>query len=151
MKAIYNWALDNELIDHSPRLKALKKVTPQKTERPTFTSSQIRALLEHASVQMKGMIWLGLNCGCGCTDCAELRWKNLDLENARVTFPRGKTGIGRNLPLWPETVQALPAVPKRGELVFYTHSGNPWVRTISSKQEDGTTKYTQDGAVTKEF
>ena len=151
VKAMYNWALDNEIIDHSPRLKALKKVTPQKTERPTFTASQIRTLLEHANVQMKGMIWLGLNCGFGCTDCAELRWKNLDLENARVTFPRGKTGIGRNLPLWPETVQALQAVPKRGELVFYTHSGNPWVRTISSKQEDGTTKYTQDGAVTKEF
>jgi hypothetical protein len=24
---------------------------------------------------------------------------NLDIEHSRVTFPRGKTGIGRNLPL----------------------------------------------------
>jgi integrase len=151
VKAMYNWALDNELIDRSPRLRALKKVTPQKAERPTFTASQIWRLLEHAGVQMRGMIWLGLNCGFGCTDCAELRWKNLDLVNARVTFPRGKTGIGRNLPLWPETVQALQVVPNCGELVFYTHSGNPWVRTISSRQEDGTTKYTKDDAVTKEF
>jgi integrase len=151
VKAMYNWALDNELIDRSPRLRALKKVTPQKAERPTFTASQIWTLLEDAGVQMRGMIWLGLNCGFGCTDCAELRWKNLDLVNARVTFPRGKTGIGRNLPLWPETVQALQAVPNCGELVFHTHSGNPWVRTISSRQEDGTTKYTKDDAVTKEF
>jgi len=151
VKAMYNWALDNEIIGHSPRLKALKKVTPQKAERPTFTASQIRALLEGASVQMRGMIWLGLNCGFGCTDCAELKWRNLDLANARVTFPRGKTGIGRNLPLWPETVQALQAVSKRGDLVFYTHAGNPWVRTISTKQKDGTTKYTNDGAITKEF
>jgi integrase len=151
VKAMYNWALDNEIIDRSPRLKALKKVTPQKAEKPTFTPPQIQALLQDAGVQMKAMIWLGLNCGFGCTDCAELRWKNLDLDHGRVTFPRGKTGIGRNLPLWPETVQALQAVPRQGELVFSTHSGNPWVRTISSKQEDGTTKYTKNDAVTKEF
>jgi integrase len=30
VKAMYNWALGNEIIDCSPRLKALKKVTPQK-------------------------------------------------------------------------------------------------------------------------
>ncbi|HNS22426.1 MAG TPA: tyrosine-type recombinase/integrase [Sedimentisphaerales bacterium] len=151
VKAMYNWALDNEIIDHSPRLKALKKVTPQKTEKPTFTSSQVRALLQNAGVQMNAMIWLGLNCGFGCTDCAELKWKNVDLDQGRVTYPRGKTGIGRNLPLWPETVQALLAVPRQGELVFYTRSGNPWVRTMSNKQEDGTIKYTKDDAVTKEF
>jgi integrase len=151
VKAMYNWALDNEIIDHSPRLKALKKVTPQKTEKPTFTPSQVRELLQNAGVQMNAMIWLGLNCGFGCTDCAELKWKNVDLDQGRVTYPRGKTGIGRNLPLWPETVQALLAVPRQGELVFYTRSGNPWVRTMSNKQEDGTIKYTKDDAVTKEF
>ena len=97
------------------------------------------------------MIWLGLNCGFGCTDCAELRWGNLDLKNARVCFPRGKTGIGRNLPLWPETVHALQKVPKSGELVFYTSKGNPWVRTIQSVDKNGKVKYTKDYAISKEF
>jgi integrase len=104
VKAMYNWALDNEMISNSPRLKAVKKITSPKQERPTFTVTQIQVLLQNASPQMKAMIWLGLNCGFGCTDCAELRWKNLDLKNARVNFPRGKTGIGRNHPLWPEIV-----------------------------------------------
>jgi len=151
VKAMYNWAMDNEIIDDSPRLRAIKKITPKKEARPTFTEQQIQSLLQNASTQMKAMIWLGLNCGFGCTDCAELKWSNLDLENARVKFPRGKTGIDRNLPLWPETVQALRQVPKRGELVFYTHRGNPWVRTIRSVEQDGTEKYTKDDAVTKEF
>jgi integrase len=100
---------------------------------------------------MKAMIWVGLNCGFGCTDCAELEWKHLDLENGRVNFPRGKTGIGRNLPLWPETMQALKDVPKSGELVFCTSRGNPWVRTIRTVNENGTDKYTKDDAVSKEF
>jgi len=151
VKAMYNWALDNEILDYSPRFKAVKKIMPPKQEKPTFTISQIHLLLEIADIQMKTMIWLGLNCGFGCTDCAELKWKNLDLKNGRVCFPRSKTGVDRNLPLWPETIMALGKVSKKGELVFYTQRGNPWVRTILSKKEDETQKYTKDDAVTKAF
>ena len=151
IKAMYNWALDNEIIDNSPRLKAVKKIKSQKEDKPTFTMWQIQQLLANASIQMKAMIWLGLNCGFGCTDCAELKWKNLDLKNGRVNFPRGKTGIGRNLPLWSETVMALKEVPKQGELVFYTWRGNPWVRTIRAVEKDVTEKYTKDDSVSKEF
>jgi len=151
VKAMYNWAVDNEIIDDSPRLRAVKKVTPQKGEKPTFTTHQIRTLLEIANVQMKAMIWLGLNCGFGCTDCAELKWKNLDIENGRVRFPRGKTGVERNLSLCPETVRALTEIPKKSELVFYTRRGNPWVRATRNKEGDGNEKYTKDDAVTKEF
>jgi len=154
VKAMYNWAMDNEIIDHSPRLKAVKKITPKKEERPTFTEHQIRDLLETANIQMKAMIWLGLNCGFGCTDCAELKWKDLDLKNSRVRFPRGKTGVERNLPLWPETILALKEIPNIGELVFYTRRGNPWVRATFSereKRENGNEKYSKDDAVTKEF
>jgi len=151
VKAMFHWAVDNEIIDHSPRLRAVKKITPKKGDRPTFTEHQIQTLLEFANIQMKAMIWLGLNCGFGCTDCAELKWKDLDLENGRVRFPRGKTGIDRNLPLWPETIQALREIPHKGELVFYTQRGNPWVRAIRRKEKDGTEKYTKDDAISKEF
>jgi len=73
------------------------------------------------------------------------------LKNGRVNFPRGKTGISRNLPLWPETVQAIKDVPKKGDLIFYTRRGNPWVRSIRSPEKDGTEKYTKNDAVSKEF
>jgi len=151
VKAMYNWALEDEIIDNIPNLKAVKKVTISKTEKPTFSVPQIQKLVEYADIQMKAMIWLGLNCGFGCTDCAELRWKNLDLENGRVCFPRGKTGVNRNLPLWPETIQALREVPKSGELVFYTAKGNPWVRAIRGVDKFGREKYTKEDAVTKQF
>jgi len=97
------------------------------------------------------MILLGLNCGFGCTDCAEIQWKNLDLKNGRVSFPRGKTEVARNLPLWPETVCALKKVLKLGELVFYTSKGNLWVRTIRSVNKHGRERYTKEDTVTKQF
>jgi integrase len=151
VKAMYNWALDNEVIVNAPRLKAVKKVTPPKREKPTFTVSQIHKILHNASPQMKAMIWLGLNCGFGCTDCAELKWKNVDLQNGRVDFPRGKTGIGRNLPLWSETVRALNEIPVSGELVFYTRKGNPWVRIVKGVGKGGKEKYKKTNNVSKEF
>ncbi|MFC1764560.1 tyrosine-type recombinase/integrase [Planctomycetota bacterium] len=151
IKALYNWALENEIMDNVPNLKAVKKIANPRNDKPTFTLQQTQKLLQNASTQMKAMIWLGLNCGFGCTDCSQLKWKNLDLQNSRVDFPRGKTGIDRNLPLWPETVQALAKTPKQGDLVFYTQRGNPWVRTIRSVKEDGTDKYVKDDAISKEF
>jgi len=151
IKAMYNWAIDNEIISTVPNLKAIKKTSPTKIEKPIFTIEQIEKLLDCANEQMSAMILLGLNCGFGCTDCAEIQWKNLDLKNGRVSFPRGKTGIARNLPLWPETVCALKKVPKLGELVFYTSKGNPWVRAIRSVDKHGREKYTKEDAVTKQF
>ena len=118
VKTMYNWALDNEVIDNAPGLKAVEKVTARKQKRPTFAASQIHKMLQNAIAEMKAMIWLGLNCGFGCTDCGELKWKNVDLQNGRVDFPRGKTPVGRNLPLWSETVRALKEIPVSGELVL---------------------------------
>ena len=151
VKAMYNWALDNEVIDNAPRLKAVKKVTSTKEEKSTFTMSQVQKMLQNATPQMKAMIWLGLNCGFGCTDCAELMWKNIDLPNRRVDFPRGKTGVRRNLPLWPETVRALSEVSVSGELVFCTRKGNPWVKTEKGIGKDGKEKYKKTNNVSKEF
>ena len=151
VKSMYHWGLENEVIDVAPRLRAIKKTTPKKNERPIFTEVQINKLLETASEQMKAMILLGLNCGFGCTDCAELRWKHLDLKNGRVSFPRGKTGVRRNLPLWPETIEALKALPKRGELVFYTKRGNPWVRAIKAVDDDGSVRYSNNNEISKAF
>jgi integrase len=151
VKAMYNWALDNEIIEFAPRLKAVKKITSSKQEKPTFTMSEIQKLLRHASTQMKAMIWLGLNCGFGCTDCAELKWNDLDLANGRVKLARKKTGISRNLPLWPETIQSLAKIPKSGKLVFYALRDKPLIRTTCYINEDGSNKYCSFNLVTSRF
>ncbi|MFA6186333.1 MAG: tyrosine-type recombinase/integrase [Phycisphaerae bacterium] len=149
--SMYNWALNNEILDKIPNLKAIEKIAIHKIERPIFETSDIEKLISYANPQMKAMILLGLNCGFGCTDCAELKWDNLDLKNMRVNFPRGKTGVGRNLVLWPETVEALKDIPENGELVFHTAQGNLWVRAIEGVDKYGNKKFTKEDAVSKQF
>ncbi|HEX2953089.1 MAG TPA: tyrosine-type recombinase/integrase [Bacillota bacterium] len=150
LKAVFNWAIDNEVIEKCPKLRVLKKVPLTKEDRAVFTPNQIKTLLEKSSPQMKAMIMLGLNCGFGCTDCGELRWSSLDLDKRRVCFPRSKTGVGRNLPLWPETIDAIKGLGKKSEYVFLTRCGHPWVRTIT-KTKNGEPHMVSDNAVSKVF
>jgi integrase len=102
-----------------------------------FTPAEIHGLLKHASVPMKAMILLGINCGMGNTDVAELRMGAIDLKKGVIAYPRPKTGVDRRAPLWKETVAALkaaiaarpePASKDHEGLLFITRWGNPWIQ-----------------------
>lgn len=151
MKAMFHWARRNEILENVPNIDAISKGKVVHRERFTFDSEQITKLLSLADAKMRAMIWLGLNCGFGCTDCARLKWKHLDFEGGRVQLARNKTGVPRNLPLWPETMDALRKVPRSGQLVFYTAEGHPWIRTLAKTEGDGSREYTTVNAVTSMF
>jgi integrase len=100
-----------------------------------FQPSEIRHVLEAASLQLRAMIYLGINCGFGNTDCATLPFDQLDLNAGWHTYWRPKTHNPRRCPLWPETIAAMKAAiehrpdPKTREaerLVFVTKYGNAW-------------------------
>lgn len=151
VKAMFNWAQDNEILGSIPNLKAIKKITSSRTDKHIFSDAEIKELLCFANQNLKAMILLGLNCGFGCTDCAELKWENIDFENARILFARTKTGVNRNLPLWQETVKALQKVPVRGVFVFITKQGHKYVRVERKEGDDGSVKMLNYNIVSKEF
>jgi len=151
MKAMFHWARKNDVVENIPNIDAVSKSKIIHQERLIFDAEQIARILAAANAKMQAMIWLGLNCGFGCTDCAKLEWKHLDLDQSRVVLPRHKTGFPRNLPLWPEIVQALRQVPRSGSLVFYTREGHPWIRTYRRTRSDGTSKYTTVNAISSMF
>jgi len=102
-----------------------------------FSAAEIRLLMNEAKPQMKAMILLGVNCGWGNTDIAELQLKHIDLDTAMADYPRPKTGIARRAPLWPETVKAIqealkarpePKSTDDAECVFLTKYGLRWRR-----------------------
>lgn len=112
-------ALRRERCDKPPRL---------------FTGDELRKIIDEAPAHMKAMIMLGINCGLGNADCGQLRFRNIDLMNSWLSYPRPQTGIDRRCPLWPETVAALKvSIAQRTEpndddreLVFITMFGKPW-------------------------
>jgi integrase len=151
MKAMFHWARRNDVLETIPNIDAISKGRVVHKNMYTFNSEQIKKLLSAADVKMQAMIWLGLNCAFGCTDCGKLKWKDLDLKHGRVRLPRNKTGTPRDFPLWPETIQALKELPRPGPLVFYTSQGQPWVTTVVKNKSNGQREYTSVNRITPTF
>jgi len=120
VRSVFKYAYDNDLIDKpmrfgsefkKPSAKTMRKERAKKGPR-LFQPKELKSMLEAASPQIKGMILLGVNAGFGCTDCATLPLRALDLKHGWMNFPRPKTGVSRRCPLWPETIDAIKAAIK---------------------------------------
>jgi integrase len=159
-RTLFKYAYDEGLIDRPVRYGTAFKAPSKRVmakDRATrgnrmLEADEIHAMLGKASIPMKAMILLGVNCGFGNSDCATLPLKALDLKTGWVDHPRPKTGTPRRCPLWPETVEALkaaiasrpaPKVPENAGLVFITNSGAPWVRLVKSGWTDAVTGNTR--------
>jgi len=79
MKAMFHWARKNDILKNIPNIDAISRAKEIHQDKFTFNSKQINQLLSLADAKMYAMIWLGLNCGFGCTDCAYLKtvWRQL--------------------------------------------------------------------------
>jgi integrase len=162
-RSVFNFAFKEDLIERPVRFGTLfKKPTPKVMDRERskngpklFTRDELLALLKIARQPIKAMVLLGLNCGFGNSDVAELSWSALDMAAEWATFPRKKTGAPRRAKLWPETVVALkewqpmrPA-PKNeadADLVFVTVRGGRWVKdTVLDPEAKSGTRPAVDG------
>ncbi|HEX4129730.1 MAG TPA: HNH endonuclease [Pirellulales bacterium] len=153
VRSILKWAFESELIDVPPRTgpefkkpakhvvrKARADVGPR-----MFEAADLQAMLKAAPMQLRAMIYLGLNAGLGNNDCGSLRLHNVDLAKGWLDFPRPKTGIPRRCPLWPETVEALrkaiaerpePIDSTNGDRAFITADRVPWTGDAKLKRDE---------------
>jgi site-specific recombinase XerC len=102
-----------------------------------FTADEIRRMIAAATVNVRAMLLLAINCGFGNADCGNLPLSAVNLETGWIDYPRPKTGIERCCPLWSETVAALREVlvhrpkPKHEEdagRFFLTRLGDDWAK-----------------------
>jgi integrase len=154
VRSIFKWGFETLLMEkpmvfgphfRKPKRRELRQAK-QATGPLDFTREEILALLAAAKPQLKAMILLGVNCGWGNSDVAELQQRHLDLSAGVADFPRPKTGIDRRAPLWPETVKAIrkalklrpsPKNPTDAGCVFITKYGERWKRAEVEIEEQG--------------
>jgi integrase len=144
-RMVFKFAYESELIDKpvrfGPNFKEPNKKTKRKAARESgkryFEADELRGIVKASAPPIRAMILLGINCGFGQTDIANLPISAIDFEDGWVSFPRPKTEIDRRCPLWPETITALrEAAEHRGtpkndadaDCVFITRNGNRFVR-----------------------
>jgi integrase len=157
VRSVFKYAFDSELIEQPLRFgpdfdrpsKKTLRLHKAKQGPKLFTAREVRRLIGAAVTPVRAMLLLGINCGFGNSDCANLPQSAVDLDNAVIDFPRPKTGVGRRCPLWAETVAALrEALAKRPEpkdqadadLVFITRFGAGWAKDVADSPLTGETR-----------
>ncbi len=146
IRSVFKYAFDATLIDTPVRFgptfrqpsKKLVRKARQDRGKLFFQPDELRQILAAAGQPLRAMILLGINCGFGQMDVANLTERVMDLDGGWVDFPRPKTSIERRCPLWPETIAAIreaiadyrPAARAAADasLVFITKYGKKWVR-----------------------
>jgi integrase len=148
VRSVFKHGYESGLLDRPARFGPGFKRPTKKTLRlhragqgpKLFTAEEVRKLIGAAGTPMKALILLGINCGFGNSDVANLPLSALNLDRGLIDFPRPKTGIGRRAWLWPETVAAIraalakrpkPKKPEHAGLVFLTQRGHPWGKEIA--------------------
>lgn len=102
---MFSWAKEAKLIpemEFGPDFKKPDKKRMRKERHKhapsLYTAAKIRNLIEAAGPQLRAMIYLGINCGFGNSDCGTLPLRALDLDGGWVDYPRPKTEVRRALP-----------------------------------------------------
>lgn len=149
VRAMFKYAYEAGLLDKpmrfgpefaKPSMRAQRLARQAKGPR-MFAPAEIRAILGAASVPMRAIVLLGINCGWGNSDIANVPVDAFDLERGVVDFPRPKTAIERRATLWPETIEAIreylrerprPAEASDKDILFITKYGRRWTRMNSS-------------------
>lgn len=162
---VFRFAFDQGFLDRPVRYGQSFDMPSRKTLRlerakrgpKMFEATELRAILDAAGVPMKGFVLLGINAALGATDISDMPKSAIDLHGGWLDYARGKTGIGRRIPLWPETVaaiqQAIQQRPKSKDeaddnLLFVTRCGRRWVKLNRKEGREGATP---DDAISKAF
>ena len=159
-RGMFNWG--REYYAAMPRYGGMFSAPSRATVRKSrkafdgFTRKELLKILKKSTPAVRCFILLGLNCGFGQTDCAELPIAAVDIKAKLIIFPRPKTGIERRCPLWPETVAALKAYRRPNaahpDLFFVTRFGRPYVSITLHEDDAGqVAKATRTDCVFQEF
>jgi integrase len=147
VRVLFKFAYDQDLIDKPVKfgegfrkpskavLRKSRRLRVQERGPRSFDAPELRKIIKASGIQLRAMIYLGVNCGFANNDCAKLPISVLDLDSGWIEYARPKTGIQRRCPLWPETVIALRAAlderpapndEKFTDRVFITKYGKSW-------------------------
>lgn len=162
VRVLFKWGFDAGVLDkpirygqsfQKPSKAVLRKVKAARGAR-LFSAKDIQGMLDKASVPLKAMILLGINCGFGNQDCAMLPKSAIEFASGWIDYPRPKTGIDRRCPLWKETIKALKAAiaarpkpkdPANDGLAFITSRAKTWAKDVDDNPvSKETTKVLKD-------
>lgn len=141
----WKWGVDNGKIEHVALGSRFKG--PPKSEmrirrfergRQTYTPAEIHKMLSTALPYMRAAILLGINGGYTQAEIVNMKSAWVDLDAGIIDHLRSKTAMLRRVTLWPETIEAIKAMPSGNrkasakDLVFAAKDGGAYVDSATN-------------------
>ena len=103
LSGAFNVARKLELVLANPvdHALAIRPLVVSSSRRECFEPDQIAALLQSAQGDWKTMVLLGYYTGARLSDCANMKWQNVDLVQGVLDFTTQKTGTRVVVPIHP--------------------------------------------------
>ncbi len=120
LRAMYNKAIYWGWEGQNPT-NGIKKYTMVKRDRyllPHERKAFFDSLNQEENFVAKTYFYMALFTGARKTNVLEMRWKDIDFDNAVWRIPETKNGDPQNIPLIDYALQILKQIPKTSEWVF---------------------------------
>lgn len=127
LNTLFNWAKGRDIIQVNP-LDGIKPPAPEKARDRVLTTEEIR-LFWQASAGMEypfGPLYrVLLLTGQRLREVAEMTWQEIEGDTWTLPASRSKNGDEHVVPLSPEVVAILQALPRIGRFIFTTTGKSP--------------------------
>jgi len=111
LKAFYAWAVEDELLPRNPAKSLRTPKYPRRLVPRPMPTEELQLALEHATPQMRCWLLLGAYGGFRCCEMAGLEREDVREVEGMLRITQGKGGHQRTMPLHPDVLQALEALP----------------------------------------
>lgn len=129
LHAFYRWAITEELTERDPTAKIIRPRLRRNLPRPAATDDLMHAI-EQGSPKHRAWVLLAAFEGLRCCEIAGLRREDVLESEGLLRVVHGKGGVERILPLHPDVLAALRALPMpRTGWLFYRAAGGPYNAT----------------------
>jgi integrase len=119
LSAIFNGAWRDHVISNNPctAIEPIKdSISAKRRKKKPFSPEQVSALIKTAEGDWKGLILVAFYAGARLNDCANLRWRHVDLLSKvkKITLEVAKTGDEIQVPIHPKLEDYLLSLPTAG-------------------------------------
>jgi integrase len=131
LKTLFSKAEEWGRIEKNP-IRAVRKFKENNSRERILSAAEAARLVECAAEGLRPVLIVALNTGMRRNEILSLKWKNVDFPREYIFIEDSKSGKSRKIPMNAPVIEALRALPRDPEFVFYNPETKDHVKDVKT-------------------